>query len=152
MRAQEPIYAVFAMLEAVRLVERPASSVASDEQMKALNIGLGVGTTPKSLIAHGINTTVIELDPFVHYFAGTYFDFPMNHSIVIGDAVQVVGSWAQHGHPDRYDYIIHDVFTGGVEPAELFTYEFLKNLASLLKDDGVVAIISLAMSGLLQHL
>ncbi|KAJ4331385.1 hypothetical protein N0V85_009957, partial [Neurospora sp. IMI 360204] len=40
----------------------------------------------------------------------------------------------------QFDYIIHDVFTGGAEPVALFTYEFLQNLNSLLKPDGVVAI------------
>ena len=40
-----------------------------------------------------------------------------------------------------YDYIIHDVFTGGAEPLDLFTVEFLTDLASLLDPDrGVIAI------------
>jgi spermidine synthase len=41
----------------------------------------------------------------------------------------------------KYDYIVHDVFTGGVEPADLFTVEFIKGLGSLLKDDGAIAIV-----------
>lgn len=44
-------------------------------------------------------------------------------------------------HP-KYDYIVHDVFTGGAEPIELFTVEFLEGLKSLLKDDGAIAIVS----------
>jgi spermidine synthase len=43
--------------------------------------------------------------------------------------------------PTKYDYIVHDVFTGGVEPVELFTLEFMEGLGSLLKDDGVIAIV-----------
>ena len=39
-----------------------------------------------------------------------------------------------------YDYIIHDVFTGGVEPLELFTRDFLDNLKGLLLEDGTIAI------------
>lgn len=42
----------------------------------------------------------------------------------------------------RYDFIIHDVFTGGAEPIDLFTLEFLTGLSSLLKSDGVIAIVS----------
>jgi len=42
----------------------------------------------------------------------------------------------------RYDFIIHDVFTGGAEPIDLFTLEFLKGLSNLLKSDGVIAIVS----------
>jgi hypothetical protein len=43
----------------------------------------------------------------------------------------------QQGH---YDYIIHDVFTGGAEPVDLFTLEFLSGLHQMLKPDGVIAI------------
>lgn len=39
-----------------------------------------------------------------------------------------------------YDYIIHDVFTGGVETLNLFTEEFLDNLRGLLTEDGTIAI------------
>lgn len=41
-----------------------------------------------------------------------------------------------------YDYMIHDVFTGGAEPIELFTLEFLVGLSDLLKWDGVIAIVN----------
>ena len=40
----------------------------------------------------------------------------------------------------RYHYIIHDVFTGGSEPVDLFTLEFLGSLGEMLTDDGVIAI------------
>lgn len=42
----------------------------------------------------------------------------------------------------KYNYIIHDVFTGGAEPVALFTQEFLQGLSLLLKTDGVIAIVS----------
>jgi spermidine synthase len=102
--------------------------------------GLGIGTTPGALIAHGINTTIVEIDPIVYEFAVDYFQLPLNHTSVIADAVVYVEeSVARH---QKYDYIIHDVFTGGAEPAELFTVEFLANLRSLLNKDGVIAIVS----------
>ena len=137
---KEPIYAVFAMLEAVRLIERINVAEPGLTPESALNIGLGIGTAPGALIAHGINTTVIEIDPLVHYYAQKYFEFPDNHNYVIGDAVEVVSSWATHGQRGRYDYIIHDVFTGGAEPAEVFTFEFLLDLSALLKDNGAIVI------------
>ena len=62
-KVAEPVYAVFTMLESVRLVQREASDAVAQEQ--ALNIGAGVGTAPSALIAHGINTTIIELDPII---------------------------------------------------------------------------------------
>ncbi|KAG9513383.1 spermine/spermidine synthase, partial [Aureobasidium melanogenum] len=134
----EPIYSVFEILEAVRLVETPNSS-DPDNEKSALVVGLGIGTAPKALIAHGIDTTVVELDPKVHEYATKYFGLPSNHIAVLEDAV----SWVQNASTSaskQYDYIIHDVFTGGAEPLLLFTDQFLGNLRSLLKPDGVVAV------------
>ncbi|KXJ97345.1 spermine/spermidine synthase family protein [Microdochium bolleyi] len=133
----EPVYSVFTQLEAVRLVKNPKK--VPDHQAKALNIGLGIGTTPSALIAHGIDTTIVEIDPIVYDFAVKYFDLPSEHTAVIEDAI----SWGNRnaaklaGH---FDYIIHDVFTGGAEPIELFTQEFLETLWALLSPNGVIAI------------
>ncbi|KAK5061425.1 hypothetical protein LTR84_007968 [Exophiala bonariae] len=139
----DPIYSIFTMLEAVRLVEPSSTST----EKTALNIGLGVGTAPSAMIAHGINTTILEIDPVVHEFAVKYFNLPYNHSYYIGDAVAIVGSSVANAQSkpetseaESYDYIIHDVFTGGAEPVELFTEEFLAGLHLLLKSDGVIAI------------
>ncbi|KAK3682533.1 S-adenosyl-L-methionine-dependent methyltransferase [Podospora appendiculata] len=133
----EPIYGVFAMLEAVRLVEVPQP--IPDNTAKALVIGLGIGTTPAALVAHGIDTTVVEIDPVVHQFASRYFQLPKNHTAVIEDAVAYTARLAAEGQ-QRFDYIIHDVFTGGAEPIPLFTLEFLQSLDALLQPGGVVAI------------
>lgn len=75
----------------------------------------------------------------MYKFALDHFHFPKNHTAVIDDAVKFVNTAQQESK--LYDYIIHDVFTGGVEPVELFTLEFMKGLNSLLKDDGVIAIV-----------
>ncbi|KAH6647478.1 spermine/spermidine synthase [Truncatella angustata] len=133
----EPVYAVFTMLEAVRLVEVPEK--VPDSQAKALNIGLGIGTTPSALIAHGIDTTIVEIDPIVYDFAVKYFGLPANHTAAIEDAVSYTERIAQD-QAQSFDYIIHDVFTGGAEPIPLFTLEFLQSLNNLLKPNGVVAI------------
>ncbi|CRG87645.1 hypothetical protein PISL3812_04665 [Talaromyces islandicus] len=138
-RVSDPIYAVFTMLESVRLVEPDNNSPAKkDAESNALVIGLGIGTTPAALIQHGIDTTIVEIDPIVYKFALQYFQFPRNHTAVIDNAVTFVET-AQR-QTQQYDYIVHDVFTGGVEPIELFTLEFLQGLYALLKDDGIVAI------------
>ncbi|GAB1315914.1 hypothetical protein MFIFM68171_06124 [Madurella fahalii] len=134
----EPVYGVFAMLEAVRLVKTPKP--VPDDEAKALVIGLGIGTTPAALVAHGIDTTVVEIDPVVHKFASKYFQLPSNHTAVIEDAVSYTSRMAANESAPRFDYIIHDVFTGGAEPIALFTLEFLQNLNALLKPDGVIAI------------
>lgn len=78
----------------------------------------------------------------VHELATKYFHLPSNHTSVIDDAMYFVGKALVAG-PDyySYDYIIHDVFTGGAEPVGLFTEGFLAGLRDLLKPDGVVAIV-----------
>lgn len=94
-------------------------------------------------MAHGINTTVVELDPVVYKFAVKYFNFPSPHNVVIEDAITFVEkAKAVGGNRKTYDYIIHDVFTGGAEPIELFTQEFLRGLSEMLNADGVIAIVS----------
>lgn len=105
--------------------------------------GLGVGTAPSALIAHGINTTIVEIDPVVHKFATQYFDLPSRHSSIIEDAAVFIDrSEAAGVERQLYDYIIHDVFTGGAEPIELFTAEFLQGLSNMLTAEGVIAIVS----------
>ncbi|EMD63663.1 hypothetical protein GGP41_005694 [Bipolaris sorokiniana] len=140
-RQRESIFAVFVLLEAVRLIEPPVASIpAVDESKKsALVIGLGIGTAPNALIAHGLNTTIVELDPVVHYYATKYFNLSPNHNAVIADATSYVAEKSVSA-PGSYDYIIHDVFTGGAEPVYLFTTEFMQGLYNLLKDDGFAAI------------
>ncbi|KKA29208.1 hypothetical protein TD95_000954 [Thielaviopsis punctulata] len=133
----EPVYSVFVMLEAVRLVITKKPIL--DSSAKALVIGLGIGTTPGAFITHGIDTTIVEIDPVVHEFAEKYFDLPTNHTSVIEDAVSYTAGLAKTA-PESFDYIVHDVFTGGAEPVPLFTLEFLQGLYDLLKPDGVIAI------------
>ncbi|KAL8828358.1 MAG: hypothetical protein Q9170_006637, partial [Blastenia crenularia] len=134
----EPIYAIFVMLEAVRLVQPPSEAdPAQGVQESALVIGLGIGTTPSAFVAHGINTTIVEIDPVVHTFAVLYFNLPTNHTSIIEDAVAYVD---RSRGKSQYNYIIHDVFTGGAEPINLFTMEFLEGLKDMLKQEGVIAI------------
>lgn len=103
--------------------------------------GLGIGTLPAALVAHGIDTTVVEIDPVVHEFAARYFQLPSNHTPVIADAVTYTDELVEKTS-EKFDYVVHDVFTGGAEPVPLFTLEFLQNLIALLKPNGVVAIVS----------
>lgn len=103
--------------------------------------GLGIGTTPSAFVTHGVNTTVVEIDPVVHEFASKYFDLRENNPPAIADAVSYTAGLVES--QQTYDYIVHDVFTGGAEPVDLFTLEFLQGLGALLKPDGVIAIVSL---------
>lgn len=137
-RVPESIYAVFTMLEAVRLLD--VRNPVADSDASALVIGLGIGTAPKAFISHGIDTTIVELDPLVHDMATRYFDLPNNHTAVLQDAISWVSTQSRDTDKKQYDYIIHDVFTGGAEPLPLFTTTFLSQLRSLLTPNGVAAI------------
>lgn len=140
-KVPESIYAAFHMLEAVRLVE--VEPAIPDSSAQALVIGLGIGTAPKALISHGINTTIVELDPAVHSMATDYFSLPTNHTPILTDAIAWLSTQTNTTDPTpkkRYDYILHDVFTGGAEPLPLFTTTFLTSLRSLLTPNGVAAI------------
>lgn len=103
---------------------------------------MGIGTTPSALVSHGIDTTVVEIDPVVHEFAAKYFSLRENNPPAIADAVSYTANLVNESK-HTYDYIVHDVFTGGAEPVDLFTLEFLQGLGALLKPDGVIAIVSL---------
>lgn len=126
--------------------------------------GLGIGTTPGALIAHGINTTVVEIDPVVHKMALDFFNLSKNHTAYIEDAtvfvknqivemateVQARNAAAKDSSKEdmvlgKYDYIVHDVFTGGAEPVDLFTETFIRSLSYLLKPDGVIAIVGILL-------
>lgn len=102
---------------------------------------MGIGTSPAAFISHGIPTTIVEIDPVVHKYATEYFDLPTNHTSIIRNAVDFVDE-KRAVNAGRYGYIIHDVFTGGVEPLELFTTEFLRGLRDLLNNKGTIAIVS----------
>ncbi|KAK6360470.1 hypothetical protein TWF730_006612 [Orbilia blumenaviensis] len=139
---REPIYAVFVMLEAVRLIDPPARE-RSDPN--ALVIGLGIGTSAAGLIQHGVKTHIVEIDPGVYKFAKEHFGLPLNHTAHIGDAVRYISdeyikATLKGEEVEKYDYILHDVFTGGAVPADLFTWEFLEGLKAFLKPTGIIAI------------
>lgn len=85
----------------------------------------------------------MEIDPAVYEFAQKHFQLKENQPAVIEDAVKYTTRAANETN-QVYDYIVHDVFTGGAEPVNLFTLEFFQNLYTLLKPDGVIVIVSAA--------
>lgn len=107
---------------------------------------MGVGTTPSALVAHGIDTTVVEIDPIVYAFAKKHFHILENNPPVLTDAGRYTKKLADDSAGKRFDYIVHDVFTGGAEPVDLFTLEFLQQLHKLLQPNGVIAIVSFFFS------
>lgn len=82
----------------------------------------------------------MEIDPIVHEFAVKHFDLQENNPPVLTDAVKYTADLVKEGS-HSFDYIVHDVFTGGADPVDLFTLEFLQGLSDLLKPNGVAAIV-----------
>lgn len=104
--------------------------------------GLGIGTSQTGMLRHGVETDIVELDPAVYKYATDYFGLLPNHTAYIEDAVGFVATRAKQESPQLYDYVIHDVFTGGAAPAALFTKEMVEDMKKIMADDGVIAIVS----------
>lgn len=99
--------------------------------------GLGAGLSARALDGHGVNLTYVEIDPVVYDFARRYFGVP---SPTGGLALEDAKVFLKRPVAQRYDYIIHDVFTGGQVPSSLFTSEFWNSTKSNLTPTGIVAI------------
>lgn len=135
----ESIYTAFHLQEAVRLVEPPPMLPEDRVKRRALIIGLGIGTAVQGLEQHGVQTTVVEIDPVVYGFARRFFGLAEpSGGVHLQDARAYL---RQHGQ-EKFDYIVHDVFTGGAIQAFLLTLEIWQDVANVLAPDGIVAIVS----------
>lgn len=104
----------------------------------ALLIGLGGGHVARDLKTAGIATDTIEIDPEVAYAAQKYFDFKPTGAFIVGDARYEIKRL--HSLRKRYDFIMHDCFTGGSEPTHLLSREMLAELRGLLNSGGILAL------------
>jgi len=108
---------------------------------RALCIGLGAGTVPRTLARrHGIATEVVEIDPAIVHLARRYFDFPDNVPVVVGDGRQYV-----ERSGGGYDFVVLDAFNSETHPVHLFTREFFASVDRALGPDGIFAINMAAM-------
>ncbi|KAF9102988.1 hypothetical protein BGX27_010790 [Mortierella sp. AM989] len=128
----DSIFGSFYIPEAVRLIKNREKS----QPAVALQIGLGVGIASSSLIQHGVLVDVVEIDPVVADYASMYFDWPKPNELFIQDGRQFI----KNAPESKYDYVIHDVFTGGGVPPSLFSLEALQDIQRIMKPDGVLAL------------
>jgi spermidine synthase len=99
-----------------------------------------------------------EFDPTVYDAASRYFDLPASRAVYLEDGAAFVADAAEVArtlpsepfHP--YDYVIHDCFTGGSVPHELFTCEFWEDMRMIMKTDGVLAVVSTAKPSMTRQL
>ncbi|KAG9032215.1 hypothetical protein FRB95_001694 [Tulasnella sp. JGI-2019a] len=163
-RLGDSIYSAFVLQDALRLFLRTDGSSTSTAGQSALVIGLGMGVMARSLTEIGITPTILEIDPIVHAFAQTFFALPRQPNLEgfttkylldpltpqthFGDArdymetrVRSLGTGlSSMKEIMKYDYIVHDCFSGGMVPAHLFTKEFWSTTKKLMKDDGILAV------------
>ncbi|KAJ3799211.1 spermidine synthase [Lentinula aff. detonsa] len=138
----DSIYGTFVLQEAARLVN---STHKAPEN--ALIIGLGTGIAATALHRHNLNISIVEIDPAVYDAARKFFGLPNLDpgNVFLEDA----RGWAARKHADfhktgnesiLYDIVIHDCFSGGGVPQQLFSMEFLEDLKSVIHPEGVIVV------------
>jgi spermidine synthase len=122
------MYPFLLMIEAVRYLN-PSGA-------RALAIGLGTGVVPKILGTAGIQTDVVEIDPNVAQAARDFFGFKPNGTVYLEDGRRFLNRSNQ-----KYDFIIHDTFTGGTVPFHLLSRQVFEDTRRILDDDGVFCLV-----------
>ncbi|KAI9100368.1 hypothetical protein DFS34DRAFT_592273 [Phlyctochytrium arcticum] len=141
----DSVFGAFYFLEFARFIENPKRDVNWDR--RALQIGLGIGIAARGLLTYEKNVTLdlVEIDPVVYDYARTYFALPEPQNVHITDGRVFLDNQAAlvAASPDdlslKYDWILHDVFTGGLVPGQLFSIESLESARSILRPGGVLA-------------
>ncbi|MBT7371263.1 MAG: fused MFS/spermidine synthase, partial [Gammaproteobacteria bacterium] len=103
---------------------------------KALVLGLGAGFFTRHLTRLGWSVDSVEIDPVVHRVAKKYFGLAPSIPVYIQDGRTFVEAARQRGQ--TYGLIIFDIFSGGGQPAHLFTVDALESMAAILSEDGVI--------------
>jgi SAM-dependent methyltransferase len=123
----EPAFAFLHLLEAVKL--------ARPEGTRLLQLGLGIGWLPRALEKQGVQSDVVEIDPEIIRLARTHFGFRETGKVFAEDARTLIRRLET-----RYDFIVHDAFTGGAVPEHLLSLEVLERLKRLLLPGGVLCL------------
>ena len=93
---------------------------------------------------HGLNTSIIEIDPAVYRAARDYFGLPEPAAAYIEDArgwVSRESNLQIDNRRESSDIIVHDCFSGGGVPAHLYTIEFWNDVRNIMNSDGIVAVV-----------
>lgn len=128
----DSIFAQFYIHEAVRLAGKGSDGGRNG---RTLCIGLGVGIVADAMRKLGCVVDAVELDAVVAKFASRYFELGGTR-VIVQDGIR----YLQKADEGVYDFVVHDVFTGGAVPVQLYTMDVWKNVRKVLKDDGVLAV------------
>ncbi|KAJ3259567.1 hypothetical protein HK103_002121 [Boothiomyces macroporosus] len=120
------------------------------QNIAALQIGLGIGVSAKTLLDSGFEVDIAEIDPVIYDYAIKYFNLPQPRNstltftlVFIGDGRYFVEKIASN---PSYDYVLHDIFTGGYVEPSLFSVEFFTAIKRILKPDGVLAVVIISVT------
>ncbi|KAI9295514.1 S-adenosyl-L-methionine-dependent methyltransferase [Neoconidiobolus thromboides FSU 785] len=131
---QESIFGTFYYMETIKFL-LPYKS--TEERGNVLQIGLGIGVSAKDLIEDDYKVDIIEIDPIVYNYSRTYFELPEPNKVYLEDGRTVLENKIKGS---SYDFILHDVFTGGTVPSTLFSIEALQLCKYAMKPDGVLVL------------
>jgi spermidine synthase len=113
------------------------------EPITAVHLGAGALTLPRYIEATrpGSRQQVIELETELVDFVRRELPWSRSASIRVrhGDAREVLGRLPAGLHGSA-DLVVVDVFSGARTPAHVTSVEFYREVAALLKPDGVIAI------------
>lgn len=132
--SRETVFAQFHVHEAVRMT-RTADGKDDSGRGRALCIGLGGGIVAQALHDHGCAVDALELDSAVARFAAAHFGVS-GPRVIVTDALK----WLKSAPDSAYDYVVHDVFTGGAVPASLYSIDTFRLIRRTLRPDGVLAL------------
>lgn len=161
---KESVYASFYLPILLQYVKQKTSKPKSSSKRRILQIGLGAGIAARSILDHqkSWKVDIVELDPVVWEFAHDYFYLneyykPINASskesslptpavrssrgnVYIMDGRDYVEQVAR-SNGTKYDYMIHDIFSGGIVMERLFSIQAFQVFKSVLKPkSGVLAV------------
>lgn len=141
----DTVYSTFVLQEAARLVDSTETG-KTGKWKNALTIGLGTGFSTNAFIRHGLNTTIVEIDPAVYDAARTWFGLsdPGPGNVFLEDARRFVEARSQEistgAEASLYDIVVHDCFSGGGVPEHIFTTEFWGNLKQIMNVEGILVV------------
>jgi spermidine synthase len=114
--------------------------------------GLGAGISTQAFQQHGLETTIVEIDPAVYNASREYFGLvdPGEGRVHLEDAgkfvYEKVASNSNTTEPELYDIVVHDCFSGGGVPGHIFTVSFWETLKTIMSPNGVLAVVSSSRS------
>lgn len=102
------------------------------------------------LARRGYAVDVVEIDPLIARLAQDYFNYTMlSDSSTLSilpaqdyiEQISAIDTSMNHTM-QKWNYVIHDCFSAGQLPYQVYTREFWDHLVSLVEVDGIVAVVS----------